>query len=78
MPLLTQIRKLLAAAKKRKKKVAALHSLALIHAVAIKEVGPVEFCRAVGLPATYHIEVRKMIAAAEFLPELGYTLVSIR
>jgi hypothetical protein len=64
-------------ATKSKNKVAAIHSLALLHAEAIDEFGPSEFCEAVGIEHNYHMEVRKMIAAVRYLRSIGHEIVSI-
>ena len=55
-------------------KMATFHSLVLLHAELLEHLEPEEFCRQVGVPATYHIEFRKMIAVARRLSEMGYLI----
>ena len=57
-----------------RKKMSTFHSQVLLHAELLEHVEPEEFCRQVGVPPTYHIEFRKMIAAARRLSELGYSI----
>lgn len=64
-------------AAKAKNKVAAIHSLALLHAEAIHEFGPAEFCKAVGIEPNFRVEVSKMIAAARYLRSMGHEIVPI-
>ena len=64
-------------ASKERTKMATFHSLVLLHAEKLGQLDPAEFCRVTNVPATYHIEFRKMIATARKLSELGYSLQKI-
>ena len=55
-------------------KIAAFHSLVLLHADSLADYDPAEFCRVVEVPATYQTEFRKMLAVARHLDELGYSI----
>jgi hypothetical protein len=61
-------------ATEKRKKTATFHSQVLLHAEILEHLDPAEFCREVGVPASFHIEFRKMIAAANALSELGYSI----
>jgi hypothetical protein len=58
----------------KRKKTATFHSQVLLHAELLEHLDPVQFCRDVGMPVTYQIEFRKMIAASRALSDLGYSI----
>lgn len=74
MELIETIRQALKHAAEDRKKVATFHSLVLLHASQLEHLDPHEFCRNVGVVDAFHIEFRKMIAAAHRLSELGYSI----
>ena len=61
-------------AAEKRTKMAMFHSQVLLHAEILEHLDPVEFCRDVDVPDTYHIEFRKMVATAHMLSELGYSI----
>lgn len=74
MELVESIKQALQQAAKDRKKVATFHSLVLAHASKLEHLDPHEFCRNVGMTDAFHIEFRKMIAAARALSDLGYAV----
>lgn len=75
--IIEEFRKALQSAEKEKKKTSMFHSLILLYASELGKISPYEFCERVGLNKAYHIEFRKMIAAANRLAELGYCLKKV-
>ena len=74
MDIIKTIKQDLKRAAEEKHKVAALHSLVLLHADSLSDLDPAEFCRLVEIPDTYQREFRKMLAVARYLDELGYSI----
>ena len=68
------IKRTIQGAVEKTKKMATFHSQVLLHAEVLEHLDPAAFCRDVDVPATYHIEFRKIIAAAHALSELGYSI----
>ena len=74
MELIETIKQALLQAAEERKKVATFHSLVLLYASQLEHLDPHEFCRNVGVTDAFHIEFRKMIAAAHTLSDLGYSI----
>ena len=75
MDIIQTIKQDLKKAAEDKHKIAAFHSLVLLHADELSDFDPAEFCRLVEVPATYQTEFRKMLAVARHLDQLGYSIL---
>ena len=74
MKIIETIKLTLQKAQAKREKTAVFHCQVLLNAELLKHLDPHEFCRNVGVTKAYHIEFRKMIAAARTLSELGYSI----
>jgi hypothetical protein len=74
MELVESIKLALQRAAEERNKVATFHSLVLINADRLKHLDAHEFCKNVGVTDTFHIEFKKMIATAQILSQLGYSI----
>ena len=77
MELIPEIRKRIETASGTRDKVATFHFSVLTHAVELRGVDPVEFCRAVGMEDTYKAEFHKMMKLAEFIKKMGMTIAPL-
>lgn len=74
MKIVETIKLALQKAQEDRNKMATFHSLVLVNADDLQHLDPHEFCRNVGVTKAYHIEFRKMIAAAHTLSDMGYSI----
>jgi hypothetical protein len=68
------IRQAIEAATRDQQRMAMFHYQVLTHATELQSADPDEFCRAVGVPATYSTEFRKMLSLARLMREQGTRL----
>jgi hypothetical protein len=72
--MLQAIAKAVHAAASGNKKIAMFHFQVLSHAHELKDVDPIRFCKAVGVPVSYATEFRKMLGLARVIRHEGLQL----
>jgi hypothetical protein len=69
-----KIRQAIESASRDGQKMAMFHYQVLANAAEVRSADPGEFCRAVGVPASYATEFRKMLGLARLMQERGVRL----